>query len=101
MMSVLHNILRFFQPCGFGWGGRKSWRALSKTWNLNNSPRRALWDQCDPDFVCSPSTVAEKQFLEPVHRPVSFEDTPEHHRPYELDPDRLGHTQYGPIRFTE
>ena len=97
-ISVPHNIICLSQPCGFGWGGRKTWRALSKTWNLNNSPRRALWDRCDPDFVCSPSTMAEKQFLEPLHGPVSFKDTPEYH---ELDPDRLGHTQYGPIKFTE
>ena len=45
--------------------------------------------------------MAEKQFLEPIHGPMSFENTPEHQRPYELDPDWLGHTQYGPIRLTE
>ena len=39
-------------------GGRKSWDALSTTWNLNSSPRRALWEKCDSDFVCSSSPAA-------------------------------------------
>ena len=57
-MTVNKNN-HFFQPCGIDWGSRKSWGALSTSWNLPNSPRRALWARCGPNIVCSANSIAE------------------------------------------
>ena len=111
-----HHILLSSQPCGIDWGDRKTWGALSKTWNLNGSPRRALWEQCDSDFVCStpttpPSTVATKPYniiIRPIqHNPISFHTIslrPFKQEEYPLNersPDRFERSRPKPLRFSD
>ena len=63
----------YSQPCGIEWGDRRSWGALSKTWKRSGSPRTALWEQCDSDFVCSTSTAAA-MLLAPVTQKTASVD---------------------------
>ena len=82
----MHSLVIFFQPCGVDWGGKKSWDALSTTWNLNSSPRRALWERCDSDFVCSSSTTAPMLL---VSKTASVNFAPSKHSLAEPEPPFL------------
>jgi hypothetical protein len=70
-------------PCGIDWGSKKTWGALSKTWNLNGSPRRALWEQCGSDFVCSSYTAAAMLFAPVTQKTASVDFVPSQPLPAE------------------
>jgi hypothetical protein len=63
-------------PCGIDWGDRKSWDALSKTWYLGGSSRKALWEQCGSDFVCSPYTAAAMLLAPSAQKTASVDFEP-------------------------
>jgi hypothetical protein len=47
-------------PCGFEWGSKRKWNALSTSWSLPSSPQRALFYQCDGSFVCNAASSPVK-----------------------------------------
>lgn len=63
VVMVLCKFSSLIQPCGFGWSRKRKWKKLSKTWNLPNSRKRALFEVCDRKSPCKASQQGLGQSL--------------------------------------
>ena len=52
------SLIQVWYPCGFDWGSRTRWDALSWSWSLGSSSRTALTQSCYPSSSsCSASPL--------------------------------------------